>query len=103
MCHIAIANSVWCVILHQFCGSGLNVTYTESLYCWGQQYLILSTRNIIWILDYPSLYRHTEDMIKKLESAGLGFYVRDSQQKLGNIPVLCIPVPYSILVSQVTT
>ena len=29
-------------------------------------------------------YRHTEDMIRKLESAGLGFYVRDSQQKLGN-------------------
>ena len=27
--------------------------------------------------------RHTEDMIKKLESAGLGFYVRDTQQKLG--------------------
>ena len=36
-------------------------------------------------------------MIKKLESAGLGFYVRDSQQKLGNILVLhvCIHVPYS--------
>ena len=47
---------------------------------------------------YPSLYRHTEDMIKKLESAGLGFYVRDSQQKLGIIPVFDILVPYSILI-----
>ena len=30
-------------------------------------------------------YRHSEQMIKKLHSAGLGFYVReaDTQQKLG--------------------
>ena len=38
-------------------------------------------------------------MIKKLESAGLGFYVRDSKQKLGNIPVVCIHVPYSVLIA----
>jgi hypothetical protein len=33
--------------------------------------------------------RHTEEMIKKLRSAGLGFYVRetDTQQKLGKIPL----------------
>ena len=32
------------------------------------------------------MLRHSEDMIKKLESAGLGFYVRetDTHQKLGN-------------------
>ena len=30
-------------------------------------------------------YRHSEQMIKRLHSAGLGFYVReaDTQQKLG--------------------
>ena len=33
--------------------------------------------------------RHTDDMIKKLESAGLGFYVRDTQQKLGKNSVAC--------------
>ena len=34
---------------------------------------------------YLSLYRHSEDMIKKLENAGLGFYVRETEthQKLG--------------------
>ncbi len=31
----------------------------------------------------PYIYRHSEDMIKKLEAAGLGFYVRETQQKLG--------------------
>ena len=32
-------------------------------------------------------YRHTDKMIEKLESAGLGFYVRDTetQQKLGEL------------------
>ena len=32
-----------------------------------------------------ALYRHSEDMIKKLENAGLGFYVRETEthQKLG--------------------
>ena len=29
--------------------------------------------------------RHSEDMIKKLETAGLGFYVRETDQKLGTI------------------
>ncbi len=29
------------------------------------------------------LYRHSEEMIRKLEAAGLGFYVRETQQKLG--------------------
>ena len=36
-------------------------------------------------------YRHSEEMIKKLESAGLGFYVKatKTQQKLGeNINIL---------------
>ena len=34
---------------------------------------------------FISPYRHSEEMIKKLESAGLGFYVRatETQQKLG--------------------
>ena len=45
------------------------------------------------------LCRHTEDMIKKLESAGLGFYVRDSQQKLGII-LTCVYVPYSVLIAK---
>jgi MoxR-like ATPase len=33
--------------------------------------------------------KHTDDMIKKLESAGLGFYVKatETQQKLGKIPL----------------
>ena len=32
-------------------------------------------------------YRHTDKMIKKLESAGLGFYVKatETQQKLGEL------------------
>ena len=32
-----------------------------------------------------TIYRHSEEMIEKLESAGLGFYVRatETQQKLG--------------------
>ena len=36
-------------------------------------------------VHYVSPYRHSEEMIKKLESAGLGFYVRatETQQKLG--------------------
>ena len=31
------------------------------------------------------MFRHTEEMIEKLETAGLGFYVRvsETQQKLG--------------------
>ena len=32
---------------------------------------------------YHPLYRHSEEMIRKLEVAGLGFYVRETQQKLG--------------------
>ena len=32
---------------------------------------------------YDWLFRHTEEMIDKLEAAGLGFYVRETQQKLG--------------------
>lgn len=36
------------------------------------------------------LYRHSEDMIKKLENAGLGFYVRDTDQKLGNTLFHCL-------------
>ena len=38
-------------------------------------------------------YRHTQEMIEKLESAGLGFYVKatETQQKLGtNMCTLCI-------------
>ena len=37
--------------------------------------------------------RHTDDMIKKLESAGLGFYVKatETQQKLGiNLYIIII-------------
>jgi hypothetical protein len=32
-----------------------------------------------------SLFRHSEDMIKKLENAGLGFYMKETEthQKLG--------------------
>ena len=39
------------------------------------------------VLTYPLIFRHSEDMIKKLENAGLGFYVRetDTTQKLGNL------------------
>ncbi len=29
------------------------------------------------------LFRHSTEMIENLEAAGLGFYVRDTQQKLG--------------------
>ena len=34
-----------------------------------------------------SCYRHTDEMIGKLESAGLGFYVKatETQQKLGKL------------------
>ena len=34
------------------------------------------------------LYRHSEEMIMKLESAGLGFYVRatETHEKLGECP-----------------
>ena len=36
-----------------------------------------------------TLYRHSEDMIKKLENAGLGFYVRETEthQKLGTLSI----------------
>ena len=32
-------------------------------------------------------FRHTDEMIKRLESAGLGYYVKGSEtrQKLGNV------------------
>ena len=35
--------------------------------------------------------RHTEEMIEKLESAGLGFYVKatETQQKLGEFTIIC--------------
>lgn len=38
------------------------------------------------VITYLLIIRHSEDMIKKLENAGLGFYVRetDTNQKLGN-------------------
>ena len=37
------------------------------------------------VMSCVPCYRHTDDMIKKLESAGLGFYVKatKTQQKLG--------------------
>ena len=40
---------------------------------------------VIYILVYL-YYRHTEEMIEKLESAGLGFYVKatETQQTLGS-------------------
>ena len=40
--------------------------------------------NMVYI-SIISVCRHSEDMIKKLESAGLGFYVRETEthQKLG--------------------
>ena len=43
------------------------------------------TQNMACICTHVSPYRHSEEMIKKLESAGLGFYVRatETQQKLG--------------------
>ena len=44
----------------------------------------------IWLVcTHVSPYRHSEEMIKKLESAGLGFYVRatETQQKLGKCAV----------------
>ena len=41
------------------------------------------------------LCRHSEEMIEKLESAGLGFYVRatETQQKLGNIIIVYVAKP----------
>ena len=38
----------------------------------------------MYIID-PCTHRHSEDMIRKLENAGLGFYVRETEthQKLG--------------------
>ena len=43
---------------------------------------------MIYILVYVH-YRHTEEMIEKLESAGLGFYVKatETQQKLGSFQI----------------
>ena len=51
------------------------------------QHVILTESNINIVLYYfISTIRHTDEMIKKLESAGLGFYVKatETQQKLGN-------------------
>ena len=42
------------------------------------------------VCTFASLYyRHTEEMIEKLESAGLGFYVKatETQQKLGSFQI----------------
>ena len=38
------------------------------------------------------LCRHTEEMIEKLESAGLGFYVKatETQQKLGELHAMFV-------------
>ena len=86
------------IIIHVwFYGYSLSIMSPELLYFWGNNIL-----HNVWLLVYPSLYRHTEDMIKKLESAGLGFYVRDSQQKLGNIPVFDICVSYFILIAMLS-
>ena len=42
------------------------------------------SESTVHLLKWP-LYRHSEEMIKKLESAGLGFYVKatETQEKLG--------------------
>ena len=66
------------ILCHKTSNSLLHVTLTEGrfLTC------IVSDLMVYGIICY---YRHTEEMIKKLRSAGLGFYVRetDTQQKLG--------------------
>ena len=38
---------------------------------------------------FVTCYRHTDEMISKLESAGLGFYVKatETQQKLGKMEI----------------
>ncbi len=38
---------------------------------------------VIYYICLYTMYRHSEEMIKNLETAGLGFYVRETQQKLG--------------------
>ena len=47
--------------------------------------LIESEPIIVVILVLIFVYRHTDEMISKLESAGLGFFVKatETQQKLG--------------------
>ena len=49
---------------------------------------VLYVYGMIYILVYVH-YRHTEEMIEKLESAGLGFYVKatETQQKLGSFQI----------------
>lgn len=39
-----------------------------------------------------NVYRHSDDMIERLEKAGLGFYVRatETQQRLGIIFYTCV-------------
>ena len=45
---------------------------------------------ILFVLDLYFFYRHSKEMIEKLENSGLGFYVRDTDthQKLGNHKLL---------------
>ena len=52
-------------------------TESESEHSWTRPY------QYVFLLIF--LYRHTQEMIEKLESAGLGFYVKatETQQKLG--------------------
>ena len=60
----------------------LHATHTRSWF-----YCIIY--RVIYILACL-YYRHTEEMIEKLESAGLGFYVKatETQQKLGSFKIL---------------
>ena len=58
--------------------------------------LIESKSKIIAILVLIFVYRHTDKMISKLESAGLGFFVKatETQQKLG-IHINGTSIPYT--------
>ncbi len=42
------------------------------------------------VVLFNPIYRHSEEVIKILETARLGFYVRDTQQKLGEETILFV-------------
>ncbi|XP_064403130.1 E3 ubiquitin-protein ligase RNF213-like isoform X2 [Halichondria panicea] len=45
------------------------------------------SNNLKFIAACNPYKKHSKEMIRKLEVAGLGFYVRETQQKLGEIPL----------------
>ena len=54
--------------------------------------ILIESESEIIATDFKFQHRHTDEMISKLESAGLGFFVKatETQQKLGAYTMILI-------------